>query len=693
MKGIWFDNIHSYENLNLILSSVSIPPATVKTNYIDIPGADGSIDLTEALGMVRYKNRECSFVFSVFPYEDFEEKKKEVSNLLNGKKCKIKLDKDAEYFWIGRCSVNTYASDKNLHKITVKATVEPYKLKCAETVVDVELSSDDCRSNVFGNPICIDDISPVEHTLGLKIGGMTRKCTNLIPFPYADGGVGAVKESNGITWKVNADGSITAKGTATALSYFILSRSVDFGSEKVNAVLETASGNGKTFSGGGMFWNAENNTLSLELGTYAEDVNKTFYPMINEGSSALPYEPYFEGLRSAPVSEVESVGVNLIPYPYIDTTKTVNGVTFTVNNDGSIGVKGTATANAVFYLVANKKINALVSGITYIPSTATSTTKTILMCNYIDTDGTTKNFTTSLKGAMQYPSNVKSDVIYLLVQNGTTVDETVYPMLNKGTTALPYTPFTRNTLPIPVAVQVLDGYGEGINENVYNYIDYEKKQFIKHVGKVDMGTIDWVYTNPFGTGVMCFKATAPNNAKLVGANDTSNVLCALFNTITANRMSRGDEGITTFATLNGIFINDSTYTDAATFSSAMSGVMLYYELAEPAVTDISSMMTAEGLKSFYPVTNLSTNEGAVLDVAYLNEEHTPKDIVLNNARKPVVPIVECSDDNTTIEFGDVSVTVNAGKHKILDLQLKEGENPISITGFGAAKISYQEGDL
>ena len=41
---------------------------------------------------------------------------------------------------------------------------------------------------------------------------------------------------------------------------------------------------------------------------------------------------------------------NLIPYPYTDTTKTLNGITFTVNSDGSVTVNGTATAQAYFKL-------------------------------------------------------------------------------------------------------------------------------------------------------------------------------------------------------------------------------------------------------------------------------------------------------------------------------------------------------
>ena len=129
MQGIWFDAIHSYEDLNLILSKVNIPPATPKTNYVDIPGGDGSADLTEALGEVKFKDRECSFTFTVFPYEDFEEKKREISNLLNGKRCKITVDKDPDYYWEGRCSINEYASDNSSHQIVVGANVAPYNQK------------------------------------------------------------------------------------------------------------------------------------------------------------------------------------------------------------------------------------------------------------------------------------------------------------------------------------------------------------------------------------------------------------------------------------------------------------------------------------------------------------------------------------------------------------------------------------
>ena len=42
-------------------------------------------------------------------------------------------------------------------------------------------------------------------------------------------------------------------------------------------------------------------------------------------------------------------GKNLLPYPFGDTTKTVNGITFTDNGDGTVTANGTATETAQFF--------------------------------------------------------------------------------------------------------------------------------------------------------------------------------------------------------------------------------------------------------------------------------------------------------------------------------------------------------
>lgn len=141
-KGLYFGDVHTYDDLGLILSVCDIPPAKPKTTYVNVPGADGSVDLTEAHGEVKFSDRECSFTFTMLPDESFtwEEKKTEVSNLVHGKVFKITLDKDEDYFYEGRCVVSDVKSDKNLKQIVVNATVKPYKFKQNVTRVEIPLT-------------------------------------------------------------------------------------------------------------------------------------------------------------------------------------------------------------------------------------------------------------------------------------------------------------------------------------------------------------------------------------------------------------------------------------------------------------------------------------------------------------------------------------------------------------------------
>ncbi len=146
-RGVSFGDIHSYHDLDLLLSAVEVSPAVPKTTYIDIPGADGFLDLTEANGEVRFSDRSLKFTFSMNPMHDlsesaWEEKKTEVCNRLNGKRCKITLDKDPDYYWEGRLTVDSFMSNKRVRQFVISAKVMPYKLKQKLTVVSFDLNSD-----------------------------------------------------------------------------------------------------------------------------------------------------------------------------------------------------------------------------------------------------------------------------------------------------------------------------------------------------------------------------------------------------------------------------------------------------------------------------------------------------------------------------------------------------------------------
>lgn len=431
-----------------------------------------------------------------------------------------------------------------------------------------------------------------------EIGGMTKKCENLIPFPYTYGGTGYSATINGVTFTVQDDGSVVANGTATANAIFIVANysiPLAAGTYTISGVPSTGSAMTFMIQGAGRGGVSAANNIKFEGDSFttAEDIeyllqivvfngytanNLVFKPMLNEGNTAHPHELFFEGLRSAPVSAVESVGANLIPFPYDDKSKTVNGLEFTVNDDNTIVVTGTCTQQVDFLIHYNTLMR--VTNGTYILS---GVPKGAVGSLYAIVNGKIFNSTTT---GEQFDVTDGSLQIALTYYSGQVVNETIKPMLNKGSTAKPHAPYVKRTLEIPEAVQALDGYGWGVSDEVYNYIDYDKKQFVKRVGGADMGMISWsdtAYPNTFRSGVNNLKAPDIAIERAAGFIITkyppsSNVDYTKIDDKSAIRYQAN------------ILVRDSDYADVASFKAAMSGVMLYYELAEPVITDISDIL-------------------------------------------------------------------------------------------------------
>lgn len=141
-RGTDFGGIHSFRNLNLIQQRVEVGPAEPKLNLVDVPGADGSKDLsTQPAGRITYNDRKITWTFALYPGENWDAKHHQVSNALNGLECKITLDTDPGYYYQGRLAVRKYNLDGLLRQITVEAICRPYALKQATTVVKSSLTT------------------------------------------------------------------------------------------------------------------------------------------------------------------------------------------------------------------------------------------------------------------------------------------------------------------------------------------------------------------------------------------------------------------------------------------------------------------------------------------------------------------------------------------------------------------------
>ncbi len=128
--SITFEEKNTWDDWHLIPSSRPLfnPPA-VKTNYIDIPGGDGILDLTTALaGRPLYKNRTGSIEFYVENgFKDWTVLYSEIMVYLHGQKMRAILEDDPGYYYEGRFNVNAWKSDKDRSIITIDYDVGPYK--------------------------------------------------------------------------------------------------------------------------------------------------------------------------------------------------------------------------------------------------------------------------------------------------------------------------------------------------------------------------------------------------------------------------------------------------------------------------------------------------------------------------------------------------------------------------------------
>lgn len=109
-------------------------------------------------------------------------------------------------------------------------------------------------------------------------------------------------------------------------------------------------------------------------------------------------------------------GKNLLPYPYSDTTKTVNGITFTDNGDGSVTIAGTATGGAYFYLQRNANFGTMEINSVTKPSN--------------------NNGVYTICKRMHY--NPINKTVTINIHPDTTINETVYPQVELGVKATDY---------------------------------------------------------------------------------------------------------------------------------------------------------------------------------------------------------------------------------------------------------------
>ena len=174
--------------------------------------------------------------------------------------------------------------------------------------------------------------------------------------------------------------------------------------------------------------------LKTQAGTFNNYKNRY---MLFEGTEEKPYEPYGASPSPEYPSTVRAVGDNINLLENTAKTQTVNGVTFTVNEDGTVIANGTATSLAQISLVANLKLSA-----------GTYTIKDAKA--YVESEDFNDWFDgLNNPSTLTFNTEVLLKNVYIQVKQGETVNNKIfYPKLEKGTAATSCSKFGQGSVGI-----------------------------------------------------------------------------------------------------------------------------------------------------------------------------------------------------------------------------------------------------
>lgn len=131
MRGVQFNGKHSYHQWKLLLKARPvISPPTPVTRYVEVPGADGMLDMTDTLtGYTQYSNRSISFEFTILASRaEWPVIYSDILDTLHGNVAEIVFDDDPHYYYRGRVTVGSLAAQNIMAAtLTMTAEVEPYK--------------------------------------------------------------------------------------------------------------------------------------------------------------------------------------------------------------------------------------------------------------------------------------------------------------------------------------------------------------------------------------------------------------------------------------------------------------------------------------------------------------------------------------------------------------------------------------
>lgn len=307
----------------------------------------------------------------------------------------------------------------------------------------IDATADKAVADENGSNIS-ETFSAVKNDIVINRTTLGTKCKNLLK------NTAVTKTVNGVTFTVNSDGTITANGTATSRIIFLVGTayisqtgnytytgapsggasstySMNYRNNNVYKDVDTGNGTTAQFEGGKTY------EAVIDIRSGVTISNLTFSPMLRYADiTDDTYEPYKENIDERIIKNKSDIAVNKTTLGYQSknllkntaVTTTINGVTFTVNSDGSITVNGTNTSSGTTYI----QLCGLVDyGNSKLIASIGQNTTDVYMAIY---DSDWNWIGTGSAGTISWENSSKKRLVRLAVKPGATINNvTVYPML------------------------------------------------------------------------------------------------------------------------------------------------------------------------------------------------------------------------------------------------------------------------
>lgn len=121
---------HTFYDWGLYVgNNAAVEPPTVRTNFIEVPGRNGNIDLTEALsGRPVYGNRVITLQLGgKKPKESQQQFVSKFVNAYHGQRVKIEFDRDRDWYYEGRATIGEIEISNTVVRMTMTIDADPYK--------------------------------------------------------------------------------------------------------------------------------------------------------------------------------------------------------------------------------------------------------------------------------------------------------------------------------------------------------------------------------------------------------------------------------------------------------------------------------------------------------------------------------------------------------------------------------------